>query len=338
MLGAIRGAKKSIYLEMYIFTDDREGAEFFASLETAARQGVKVVALLDVVGSWDMLSNAVARLREAGAEVLFASLFWQRLHRKVLIIDEGTTHSRAFIGGVNIGKAYARWKDLLVEVHGPVVETITRSFARVYRRCGGHGVVAEIKSKAGPLKKAQAWFIDHGIGKRRHQMRTYYSERLSRARESIVMVTPYLFPPRWMIARLHQAILRGVRVEILLPRETDHRIVNSTNRSFAAVMTELGATCYFTEGMNHAKAMLVDQGTTHAEGIIGSQNLDLFSFNMNIEAGVFFNDPQMVSDLASIIEGWKAEALPAYRKRAAFKWYDLPVAFFLRIAGLVPVE
>src|SRR6185369_17828395 len=168
--------------------------------------------------------------------------------------------------------------------------------------------------------------------------RKYYEERLAHARHTIVMVTPYLFPPRWLIARLHQATLRGVRVEILLPQETDHRIVNSTNRSFAAVMTELGAECYYTPTMNHAKAMLVDQGHPNAEGIIGSQNLDLFSFNMNIEAGVFFNDPQMVADLAKIIEGWKAEAIMAHRKKSRFKWYDLPVAFFLRIAGLVPLE
>ncbi len=341
MLAAIRSARTSVYLEMYIFTDDREGSEFFKVLETAAGKGVNVVAILDVVGSWDMLSGAVSRLRAAGADVVFASFFWQRLHRKTLIVDQGTARARAFIGGVNIGKAYARWRDLLVEVQGPVVETIVRSFARVYRRCGGKGamshVAAETKANVGAVKKAQAWFIDHGIGARRHEFRKYYEERLTHAKKSIVMVTPYFFPPRWLIARLHQAIIRGVKVEILLPKATDHRLVDSTNRSFAAVMTELGAACYFTgndgKDMNHAKAMLVDG----REGIIGSQNLDPFSFNLNIEAGVFFNDPAMVADLARIIDGWKAEALPAYRKRAKFKWYDLPAAFFLRVAGLVPM-
>ena len=330
MLSAIESAHSSIYLEMYILDDDVKGIQFFSALESAAGKGVKVVLILDVVGSYDVLSSAVSRARSAGVEVVFCSFFWARLHRKVLIIDE----TLAFIGGVNVGKKYAQWRDLQIQVQGPVVRSVTRSFARVYKKCGGTGIISETNPPVGPFKRAEMWFVDHGIGKRRHLFKTYYKERLDHARESIVLVTPYLFPPRWFIAHIHQAILRGVKVEIIMPESTDHWFVNGVNRSFAACLTGLGAVCYFTHGMNHAKTMIVDR----KEGVIGSQNLDLFSFNFNIEAGVFFQDERMVGELATIIDGWKAEAIIKRPDQGTLRWYDIPLAFFLRLAGFVPLE
>ena len=329
MLSAIAKATKSVYFEMYILDDDSKGVEFFNALHAAVKRNVRVIVILDVVGSYDFLSNAVSRLREVGAEVLFASFFWKRLHRKVLITDEKI----AFIGGVNVGKKYARWKDLQVEITGHTVESITRSFARVYKRCGGAHVLADMNPRYDRLKKAKLWFVDHGIGKRQHEFRKYYEERLVSARESIVFVTPYLFPPRWFIARLHQAMLRGVSVEIILPQYTDHIFVNGINRSFASCLSGLGAKCYFMEGMNHAKAVLVDR----REGAIGSQNLDMLSFDWNIEAGVFFHEPHMVHELASIIDGWKKEAAAFHHGKISFHWYDIPIAFFLRLFGFLPL-
>lgn len=330
MLSAIESARQSIYLEMYILDDDTKGAHFFNALESAAKKGVRVILILDVVGSYDVLSNAVSRIRTAGVEVVFCSLFWTRLHRKILVIDE----TLAFVGGVNVGKKYTQWRDLQIQVQGPIVRSVTRSFARMYKKCGGTGSIVETSLALGPIKRAKMWFVDHGIGKRRHLLRTYYQARLDHAQESIMLVTPYLFPPRWFIAHIHQAILRGVRVEIIMPESTDHWFVNGVNRSFASCLTGLGAVCYFTRGMNHAKTMIVDR----REGIIGSQNLDLFSFNFNIEAGVFFHDQRMVSELATIIDGWKAEALPQRPDRGTLRWYDIPLAFFLRLAGFVPLE
>jgi len=330
MISTIESAHTSIYLEMYILDDDTRGVRFFSALESAAKKGVKVILILDVVGSYDFLSSAVSNLRIAGGEVVFCSFFWKRLHRKILIVDE----TIAFIGGVNVGKKYEHWRDLQIQVQGPVVRSVTRSFARVYKKCGGRGVITESHLAAGPLKRAELWFVEHGFGRRQHLFKTYYKERIDRAQKSLVLVTPYLFPPRWLIAHIHQAILRGVRVEIIMPESTDHWFVNGVNRSFAACLRELGATCYFTRGMNHAKAMIVDD----REGVIGSQNLDLFSFNFNIEAGVFFHDAHMVRELVAIVTEWKAEAIPFNPGQRTLRWYDIPLAFSLRLAGFVPLD
>jgi cardiolipin synthase len=325
MLSATAGAKKSVYLEMYILHDDSKGSQFFEALADASRRGVKVIAVLDVIGSLNILSNAVNHLRESGAEVVFCSFFFKRLHKKVLIVDE----SVAFVGGVNMGKEFARWKDLQVEVRGHVVKTIMRGFIRIYKRCGGKTNFSEAEPRRNPWKRAKLWFVDHGIGKRSHLFREFYKERINGATKSIVLVTPYLLPPRWLIALLHQALIRGVRVEILLPQSADHRLANSVNRSYASFLTGLGAVCYFMRGMNHAKAMIID----NREATVGS--------HMNLEAGVFFSEPDMVFDLVAIVNTWKGGAeifKPDSNGRNSFHWYDIPIAFFLRLLGFVPLE
>ncbi|MEK7607953.1 MAG: phosphatidylserine/phosphatidylglycerophosphate/cardiolipin synthase family protein [Patescibacteria group bacterium] len=332
MLRDISEAKKSIYFEMYILCDDLAGNRFFVELARAAERGVKVIVILDIIGSYDILSNAVGRLKASGAEVLFSSFLFRRSHRKILIIDEMV----AFIGGVNVGKKYARWKDLQIRVTGQVVLAILQSFIKMYKRCGGHDQLSNNKYRPGVFKKTKLWFLDHGIGRKRHLFRKYYEERLNNAQKSIIFVTPYLFPPRWFIACIHQALIRGVEVEILLPKSTDYWIINGVNRSFASCLTNLGVKIYFTQGMNHAKAMIVDR----REGIIGSQNLDLISLNWNIEASVFFHEPDIVRDLLTIIEDWKSGAKPFNSKIYSifFLWYDIPTAFFLRLFGFLPLE
>ena len=326
---AIAGANKSVYLQMYIVGDDPEGREFLGELENAAKRGVRVIALLDTVGSFTLDNDFVTQLRTAGVEVVFSSFFFQRMHRKVLIIDETV----AFIGGVNVGKSYARWKDLQVEVKGSVVHTVLRSFVRMYKRCGGKEEFDTTVPLVGPMKKAKLWFIDHGIGKRSGLFREYYEKRLRQARSSIVLVTPYLLPPRWFIAELHQAIIRWVSVEVILPEYTDYRMINGVNRSFASFLNSIGARCYFMKGMNHAKAMIVD----NREAVIGSLNLDRLSFNWNIEAGIFFSEPDMIRDLLIIVDEWKKDSRVVEKGEAKFRWYDFPVASLLRLFGFLPL-
>ena len=53
--------------------------------------------------------------------------------------------------------------------------------------------------------------------------------------------------------------------------------------------------------MNHAKAMIIDADI----GLVGSQNLDIFSFELNSEVGVFFQDTEVVRELSQIAEQWK---------------------------------
>ena len=98
-----------------------------------------------------------------------------------------------------------------------------------------------------------------------------------------------------------QAILRGVNIEIILPQKTDGGIIDRVNYYYLLKFYPLGIKFYLQKEMLHAKAMVVDE----KEGFVGSQNIDLLSFDYLLEMGMFFTNQKMVTDLNQIIQNWK---------------------------------
>ncbi len=322
MLSTISTAQKSIYLEMYIFENDTVGYDFLSELIHKALSGVRVIVILDAIGSFGLATAEIERLRASGAEVLFFSYWFKRTHRKILIVDEYTV----FLGGVNISGKFAPWKDLQIRLTGKNVSRFAlRTFARMYRDSGGKAPILVENKKNALLRQTRLWFIEHGVGGKRLTLRKYYEVHLDSALHSIVLVTPYFIPHRWFIAHVHQAIIRSVSVEIIVPRLTDHRLIDRLNIHYLKLFSELGANCYLADDMNHAKAMIIDG----REGTVGSHNLDALSFDWNAEASVFFDDPHMVEDLAKIIVEWREQATLLASKHYPSRWYDVLLGHFL---------
>ena len=321
MLAAIALAQKSIFLEMYIFEEDTKGFDFISELERKAKEGVRVILILDSLGSYELRAVSIDRLRVAGVEVLFFSHWWKRTHRKILIIDEYTV----FIGGVNISHRFAPWRDLQIRLSGSrFARNALASFRKVYISLGGKDPVLVALRPPHTFLRAKLWFIEHGVHTKHNALRSYSEQHIDAAEKSIILVTPYFIPRRWLIAHLHTAILRGVKVEVIIPKTTDHPIIDRVNYRFLSLFQKLGATCHISRGMNHAKAMLLDE----RYAIVGSQNLDALSFEHNIEGGVFFEDKHMVEQLSSIIQGWMKDTVPL-ESLPRFRWYDLLVSLLL---------
>jgi len=95
---------------------------------------------------------------------------------------------------------------------------------------------------------------------------------------------------------LCQAILRGVNIEIILPQKTDGGIIDRVNYYYLLKFYPLGIKFYLQKEMLHAKAMVVDE----KEGFVGSQNIDLLSFDYLLEMGMFFTNQKMVADLIDL--------------------------------------
>src|SRR5687768_8695522 len=68
-LEAIRGARRSITLEAYIFQKGKVADAFVATLTERARAGVKVNLVLDAIGSFATWNSYFKDLREAGGKV-----------------------------------------------------------------------------------------------------------------------------------------------------------------------------------------------------------------------------------------------------------------------------
>ena len=153
---AVAAARSQVMVETYIWSDDATGNAFADLLAEHARNGLKVFAIYDGVGSAFSGSRPFAVMREAGVQVvefhpphpLRCFKPWRpfnRDHRKLFVIDGDT----AGIGGLNIGDRYAgkwvrpdatpnparMWRDVGVGIRGPAAATFARAFAATWRYC-----------------------------------------------------------------------------------------------------------------------------------------------------------------------------------------------------------
>ena len=318
MYEAISFAEHTIYLEMYIFSDDMKDFDFLKLLKEKAKNGVRVCMILDSYGSADLNKKAISDLNASGVELFFISHFLHHAHRKILIIDERV----AFVGGVNFHQSASSWNDLVVQVKGKIIKIILKSFAKVYEKCGGKDffILRYKKNDKVFSKKIHFWLIEHFPMWQKYNLKKFYEKNINESEKSVFLATPYFMPKRWFIATLHQAVLRGVRVEVLVPKATDYFLIDRVNYFFMHKLSRLGVNIYLEDDMNHAKLVIIDS----KKGTVGSHNLDILSFDFNSEAGIFFDDQGAVKKLVNIYEGWRDGATPF-----DFKGYNLSLLDYI---------
>src|SRR5436853_5196803 len=105
-LAAIRGAKRSIHLEAYLFLRGKIAGEVLAALIERARAGVTVRLVVDRIGSLATPNRYFSELRAAGGKVYwYQPIAWytlkrfnNRTHRDILVVDAEV----AFVGGAGV--------------------------------------------------------------------------------------------------------------------------------------------------------------------------------------------------------------------------------------------
>ena len=129
-------------------------------------------------------------------------------------------------------------------------------------------------------------------------------EAITGARKRVLLVTPYFVPSEAAMMALTSAALSGVDTALVVPRQSDSRMVTLAARSYFDVLAEAGVRVYEFPRMLHTKALLVDDGTV----ILGSANFDRRSFRLNFELSVLFEDADLGDRLARILYGYLGES------------------------------
>lgn len=310
MYQAIIGAYRSIYWELYIFVDDEEGNRFFDCLEAKAKEGVDVKLIVDYLGSFGLSRKREQSLKANGVDIQFFHGrkhrwrgMWRKLlsrtHRKMLIVDERI----GFIGGVNIQKQFKDWFDIQVKIEGDAVRSLLRAFAKMYIICGGN------KKKVGHLLKYKfrvakeiqdVEFIYDDAHPKRSRARKVYTEALLKARERVILFSPYYLPDKKFLQALWRARKRGVRVDLVIPFRTDLRMATYGAYTWFALMKKMGVKVHLMKRMMHGKGVIMDDDWA----MIGSSNIEKGSFYQNYEANVRLRDRPTVQKLKGTIEGW----------------------------------
>lgn len=324
MIDSIDKAQKSIYMEMYIFSPDTvKTHDFIGKLKAKAKSGVSVVIVADAYGS-NVLKNKIEKsFHNLKIEFIFFSHWLRHIHRKVLIIDE----KLAFIGGVNIGKRFQHWNDLEIKLHGKIVKRILKSFAYTYLMAGGKNTKILDYRKKKHIAKLKFWLIEHWPIKNIYTLKKHYTEKITGAKKSIQIATPYFTPPRWLISLLDDAIRRNVKIEIIIPKKVDWKIMNLLNYRYIRSLHLLGINFYLSKKMNHSKLLIID----NEEVLIGSQNVDMLSFRLNTEIGIFSKEKKLLKNILTIFDEWKNDSLVFRPHRYKMKILDYILFALMKI-------
>jgi cardiolipin synthase len=312
MLEALRGARRTITFEMYIYWSGTIGKAFADVLAERARAGVKVHVLIDGVGSGKLDDTLIGEMEQAGVEIRrynpprFYTIgrLNNRTHRKLTVVDGAI----GFTGGVGIADQWTgaaqdpeHWRDTHYRIEGPVVAQMQSAFMDNWTEVTGH--VLHSEAYLPPLKavgphRAQIFTSSPGGGA--ESMQLMYLLSIAAARRSIDLSAAYFVPNDLEVQTLVEAMKRGVRLRIIVPGPIiDSDIVRRASRSTWGRLLEAGAEIReYQPTMFHCKVMVVDGLWTS----VGSTNFDARSFALNDEANLNVYDRDFAGVQARVFE------------------------------------
>ncbi|MDQ1580044.1 MAG: cardiolipin synthase [Microbacteriaceae bacterium] len=339
MTAAIESARKYVHVEFYILALDRTTAPFFDALEAAMKRGVTVRVLLDHVASLRVRGyrRTIKRLDAMGAQwhlmlpVQPLKGKYQRPdlrnHRKLLIVD-GTV---GFMGSQNvIDRSYnkrsnqrrgLKWKELTVRLRGPIVAGlnaifITDWYSETNELLGRDVVPAEIEPAPDSL---DCQVVPSGPGFEGANNLRLFLALLYYAQERIVITSPYFVPDESMLMAITTATQRGLKVELFVSEIGDQALVHHAQRSYyeALLKADVRIWMYKAPYILHAKHFTIDDDVA----VIGSSNMDMRSFLLNMEVSLMVRGRSFVEQLRVVEDGYRASS----RELTLAEWERQPL-------------
>lgn len=318
LLKELEKAKSHIHIEYYIYEDDITGNQVADILIKKAKQGVEVRFMYDDFGSHSLGKSFIKKLNDAGIQTApFYKIKWHALanrlnyrnHRKIIVID-GVV---GFVGGINMSDKYRNdlnkenhqfWRDTHLMIKGQATAYLQYLFMGDWNFCS-----------TTPFQYSETYFIDKtkyevitdeivqiaASGPDSKQPVIFYSllEAINSAKKRIYITSPYFIPDESLMDALLIAIQGGIDVKIIIPGESDSKIVNAAASAYYTELLEVGAEIYkYNKGFVHAKTMVIDDDVA----IVGSANMDYRSFDLNFEVNALVYSKNIAKQLTDVFE------------------------------------
>lgn len=324
MTEAVQGATRLVHVEFYIMAVDDETEPFFAALAAAVQRGVIVRVLYDHVASLRVRGyrRMRRRLDEIGA-VHHAMLplrpwrgQWQRPdlrnHRKFLIIDG----SISFTGSQNlIERGYHRrarsdgsrleWQEVMVRFEGPISAGIEALFATDWYSETNEILLREsvIAPDVDPREGLDAQVVPSGPAFEGENNLRLFNSLVYAAQEQVQICSPYFVPDESMLYAITTAAQSGLDVQLFVSEVGDQTLVFHAQRSYYEELLRAGVRIwlYRSPTVLHAKHFTIDDQVA----IIGSSNMDMRSFSLNLEVSVMVRGESIIRELRAIEQSYR---------------------------------
>jgi len=338
MADAIRTAQAYVHVEFYILQADAATDGFFSALEEVAARGVKVRVLLDhwANRSKPFYKQTLRRLDAMGAE-------WHlmlpvqphrgryqrpdlRNHRKLLVVDGRV----AFMGSQNITDSTynlrknlrrgLHWVDLMARIDGPIVSSINAVFLSDWYSETDEVVqgieLFDVQAGSGDL---DCQIVPSGPGFEFQNNLKLFMGLLFAAKRKIIIVSPYFVPDEALLTAIQSTCQRGIEVELFVSEEGDQAMVYHAQRSYYETLLRAGVRIWMYKRpyILHSKSMSVDDEVA----VIGSSNMDMRSFGLNLEMSLLVRGEEFVTQLRAVEDRYRADS----RELTLEEWLQQPL-------------
>jgi cardiolipin synthase A/B len=294
----LRGARRSITIQMYYLAPGRVADTLASILKERAGAGVPVFVLYDAFGS-GLPDAYFERLRSAGARaVAFRPLrlknLWvvqNRSHVRGIVVDSRVGWTGGFgiddkwLGG---GLRPGEWRETNVRFEGPAVRQLQSAFVAGWTEATGELLTGRgtIDVHEGGVAMAGLLYTAPTLGSTPAER--YLALSIAGARQRLYVTNAYFAPDENFVALLSRAAGRGVDVRILVGGpSTDVRAARLAAHARYQKLLEAGVRVYeYVPTTLHAKTFVVD-------GIwmsVGTMNFDNRSLALNDESTLMVLD------------------------------------------------
>jgi cardiolipin synthase len=325
MVEAIDGAQSSVHVEFFILVRDRATEPFFDALARASARGVTVRVLSDHLSGFLNKGRKETQGFLAAAGVQWHAMLplrpfkgqWQRPdlrnHRKLVIVDGviGFTGSQNLIDATyNKPKSIKRglrWLELMIKLEGPIVRELDAVFvtdwfsetrellpidsapARIDRP---HVVDAQV------LPSGPSFDADNNL--------KLFNTLIYSAQKRISVTSPYFVPDESILLALVTAASRGLDVELFASEIGDQALVYHAQRSYYEALLRAGVRIhlYRAPTVLHSKHFTIDDDIA----VIGSSNMDIRSFSLNMEVSVLVHGKELVDRVRAVEDDYRANS------------------------------
>ncbi|MEJ2595082.1 MAG: phosphatidylserine/phosphatidylglycerophosphate/cardiolipin synthase family protein [bacterium] len=323
MIDDIDSARKYVYIETFRVGRDEIGDRFRRALTRKAKDGVEVRLLIDYWGAGPVNKEYFRDLIGYGGEVRFfekikynTDIFTRghkRLHRKLMLIDDDIT----WIGSSNLTGYNMNWRESCLRIKsGGMTFIFTKLFMQDFRMYNKYIFYKAYHTRLVKYKSFEIIRDAPSITTKRVNNR--FIRMIRNASERVYIETPYFLPGFLLRKAMIDAAKRGVKVVVILPKQSDVNLIDVLRNKYLGPLHESGIEFLFYRPNNlHAKIMLVDN--THFA--IGSSNFDYRSFRYMYEIVLVGNEKDIADQINSHIQKTISDTMPFDYKR----WKDRPL-------------